>query len=171
MLTCTTNQPVTTTSYTPFGWKLNYPKESRSRKGHSGESRVQVSGLRYYSPGLGRWVNRDPIEEKGGTNLYCLVRNAPSLNVDVVGLLLCTARYLAAFDQIMDIGILLAPSALAAIPKYDSMPHQHCVWNCRMARNFGNLFAITMSHIKQDKVRHLRQGQRKSPRKTMPFWG
>jgi uncharacterized protein RhaS with RHS repeats len=23
-------------------------------------------GLRYYSPGLGRWVNRDPIGERGG---------------------------------------------------------------------------------------------------------
>ena len=84
MLTCTTNQPVTTTSYTPFGWKLNYPKESRSRKGHSGESRVQVSGLRYYNPSLGRWVSRDPVScpipSDGLVNMFQEV--SPGVNVE-----------------------------------------------------------------------------------------
>ena len=28
-------------------------------------SEVQVTGFRYYSPGLGRWINRDPIGEHG----------------------------------------------------------------------------------------------------------
>ncbi len=27
-------------------------------------------GLRYYNPELGRWVNRDPIRERGGLNVY-----------------------------------------------------------------------------------------------------
>jgi len=27
-------------------------------------------GSRYYSPSLGRFINRDPIEEAGGLNLY-----------------------------------------------------------------------------------------------------
>ncbi len=30
---------------------------------------------RYYSPDLGRWMSRDPIEEKGGENLYRFVGN------------------------------------------------------------------------------------------------
>jgi RHS repeat-associated protein len=32
---------------------------------------------RYYSPELGRWVSRDPIEEKGGLNLYSHTSNNP----------------------------------------------------------------------------------------------
>ena len=32
-------------------------------------------GYRWYDAGMGRWVNRDPIEEKGGVNLYGFVGN------------------------------------------------------------------------------------------------
>ncbi|MCG8407086.1 MAG: hypothetical protein MI923_17965 [Phycisphaerales bacterium] len=32
-------------------------------------------GYRYYAPRLGRWLNRDPIEERGGRNLYRFVFN------------------------------------------------------------------------------------------------
>ena len=43
-------------------------------------------GLRFYSPGLGRWINRDPIGEDGGTNLYGFVGNDPVNGVDEFGL-------------------------------------------------------------------------------------
>ena len=33
-------------------------------------SRVEGPGLRFYSPGIGRWLSRDPIEEKGGLGIY-----------------------------------------------------------------------------------------------------
>jgi RHS repeat-associated protein len=42
-------------------------------------------GYRFYSPGLGRWVNRDPIGEEGGVNLYSYVVNAPKYYVDQLG--------------------------------------------------------------------------------------
>src|SRR5690625_6968065 len=32
---------------------------------------------RYYSPSMGPFFNRDPIEEQGGLNLYGFVRNDP----------------------------------------------------------------------------------------------
>jgi len=32
-----------------------------------------ISGYRFYNPELGRWINRDPIEEEGGLNLYGFV--------------------------------------------------------------------------------------------------
>lgn len=67
--------PTTTSTYRPFGWKATYPRKSGRRKGVLGESGMHVSGLRYYSPGLGRWVNRDPISEDGGWNVYAFVRN------------------------------------------------------------------------------------------------
>ena len=44
------------------------------------------SGYRYYSPGLGRWVNRDPIGEWGGRNLTGLQRNDVRNSFDPFGL-------------------------------------------------------------------------------------
>ena len=41
---------------------------------------------RFYRPDLGRWLNRDPIEENGGANLYCFVRNGSSYRHDYLGL-------------------------------------------------------------------------------------
>ncbi len=43
------------------------------------------SGLRSYSPALGRWLNRDPIGEGGGLNLFCFVRNQAVTKVDYLG--------------------------------------------------------------------------------------
>ncbi|MBQ8445587.1 MAG: RHS repeat-associated core domain-containing protein, partial [Opitutales bacterium] len=41
---------------------------------------------RHYSPDLGRWLNRDPIEEQGGLNLYAFVRNSPVSFFDLYGM-------------------------------------------------------------------------------------
>jgi RHS repeat-associated protein len=43
-------------------------------------------GYRFYDPNLQRWPNRDPIQEKGGINLYQFVRNRPVSVVDFWGL-------------------------------------------------------------------------------------
>jgi RHS repeat-associated protein len=56
------------------------------------ESGFYYYGYRYYVPELGRWVNRDPIEEEGGVNLYNFTQNNPSDFVDPLG------RALYAFD-------------------------------------------------------------------------
>ena len=40
----------------------------------------------YYSPQCGRWTTRDPIEEKGGVNLYAFCENDPVNKVDKDGL-------------------------------------------------------------------------------------
>jgi RHS repeat-associated protein len=42
---------------------------------------------RAYSPSTGRWLNRDPIEESGGRNLYGFVGNNPLTRFDALGLL------------------------------------------------------------------------------------
>ncbi|MCW5552483.1 MAG: RHS repeat-associated core domain-containing protein [Verrucomicrobiae bacterium] len=42
-------------------------------------------GFRYYEPNLQRWLNRDPIEEAGGFNLYGFVFNDPLCFVDEWG--------------------------------------------------------------------------------------
>jgi RHS repeat-associated protein len=41
---------------------------------------------RAYSPSTGRWLNRDPIEESGGRNLYGFVYNNPIGRIDRLGL-------------------------------------------------------------------------------------
>ena len=43
-------------------------------------------GYRYYHPQTGRWINRDPIEERGGLNLYGFVGNDGVGRVDIWGL-------------------------------------------------------------------------------------
>jgi len=48
---------------------------------------VSVYAFRYYSPQLGRFINRDPIEEEGGLNVYGFVGNNPILRYDTLGLL------------------------------------------------------------------------------------
>jgi hypothetical protein len=40
----------------------------------------------YYDPGVQRWINRDPMEEDGGLNLYADVLNDPIDRYDVLGL-------------------------------------------------------------------------------------
>jgi RHS repeat-associated protein len=42
-------------------------------------------GYRYYAPQTGRWINRDPIEERGGINLYGFVGNDGVSQWDYLG--------------------------------------------------------------------------------------
>ena len=47
----------------------------------------------YYDPGVQRWINRDPIHERGGVNLYTALGNAPSNAVDEDGLVYTGSGY------------------------------------------------------------------------------
>jgi len=49
------------------------------------ETGLYYYGYRYYSPELGRWLNRDPIGEDGGRNLYGMSYNALTYLVDSLG--------------------------------------------------------------------------------------
>ncbi len=57
-----------------------------STKYQDNETDLLYYGFRYYDPETGRWLNRDPVEEEGGLNLYAFVRN-DGINVwDYLGL-------------------------------------------------------------------------------------
>jgi hypothetical protein len=43
------------------------------------------SGYRFYNPSTGRWLNRDPIGEQGGVNLYAMVGNNAVNFIDLLG--------------------------------------------------------------------------------------
>jgi len=49
-------------------------------------------GYRYYSPRLGRWLTRDPIEEEGGLNLYDSYSNDPINSIDYLGYLIISFK-------------------------------------------------------------------------------
>ncbi len=49
------------------------------------ETNLYYYGYRYYAPELGRWINRDPIGEDGGNNLYVSFLNAPTNTADYLG--------------------------------------------------------------------------------------
>ena len=57
-----------------------------STKYTDSETDLVYYGYRYYSPSLGRWLSRDPIEEQGGLNLYGFVNNDPVNMWDRLGL-------------------------------------------------------------------------------------
>ena len=62
-----------------FGFSTQY---------HDRETGMVGYKRRFYGPVLGRWLNRDPIEEEGGENLYAFVNNNPILAIDSTGLYL-----------------------------------------------------------------------------------
>jgi RHS repeat-associated protein len=79
--------------YDPFGnvIKATGPAATVCRFGFSTkytdpETGLCYYGLRYYAPSTGRWLNRDPSEEDGGTNLYQFVGNNAISQVDALGL-------------------------------------------------------------------------------------
>jgi RHS repeat-associated protein len=43
-------------------------------------------GYRHYATALGRWLSREPLQERGGANLYGFVYNQPTGYVDVLGM-------------------------------------------------------------------------------------
>jgi RHS repeat-associated protein len=57
-----------------------------STKFTDNESGLAYYGYRYYDPTAGRWINRDPIAEEGGCNVYAMVLNAPVDMIDLLGL-------------------------------------------------------------------------------------
>jgi RHS repeat-associated protein len=56
-----------------------------SKEIHASSS-LYYYGYRFYAPSLQRWLNRDPLNERGGLNLYCIVGNSPLGVLDSWGL-------------------------------------------------------------------------------------
>ena len=79
--------------YSPFGEtlqasgsKVNQFAFRFSTKHQDSTSGLYYYGYRWYDAELGRWLNRDPIEESGGSNLYAFISNNGVNRWDYLGL-------------------------------------------------------------------------------------
>lgn len=77
--------------YDPFGNTTKVSGDASLDFGYTGHYRHTVSNIylapfRAYDPAIGRWINRDPIGENGGLNLYGYLANQPISNTDSSGL-------------------------------------------------------------------------------------
>lgn len=89
-----TNIKTATYEYSPFGETIaeygagaSHNPFRFSTKYRDEETGLIDFGYRFYNPETGRWLNRDPIGEDGGVNLYGYVENSPVCKVDVSGLM------------------------------------------------------------------------------------
>ena len=82
--------------YDPYGDRVNPPADPNSEyrqpfrfstKPFEAVTGLYYYGYRWYSPGLGRWISRDPLEEAGGANLQGFNQNAPPDVFDPLGLI------------------------------------------------------------------------------------
>ncbi|MEJ6061070.1 RHS repeat-associated core domain-containing protein [Aliivibrio salmonicida] len=75
--------------YTPYGQAsgdaFTLQPFGYSTKRSDFESGLVYFGYRFYAPHLGRWLNRDPLQEEGGINLYAYVNGDPLGYVDPDG--------------------------------------------------------------------------------------
>lgn len=79
----------------PFGFSTKYADT---------ETALLYYGFRYYNPSTGRWPSRDPIEERGGLNLYGFAYNNPMSHIDTDGrLILYTVEYGPGRDMRADV--------------------------------------------------------------------
>jgi RHS repeat-associated protein len=79
--------------YDPFGQTLkaigDYASQNSFRYSSQYvdvETGLVYYGYRYYAAQFGRWINRDPIGERGGSNLYAMLANDSVGKVDALGL-------------------------------------------------------------------------------------
>ncbi len=89
-LTDSTGATVGTYTYDAWGNLLNSSGSKAQENPYRFSTKEQLAGLycygyRFYSSGLGRWINRDPIREQGGVNLYEFVNDSPTNQADLYG--------------------------------------------------------------------------------------
>ncbi|MCD4779486.1 MAG: hypothetical protein K8S27_02905, partial [Candidatus Omnitrophica bacterium] len=80
------------------------------------EFNLYYYGYRYYDPETGRWLNRDPIDEQGGLNLYVLLNNNSINSIDHLGLI-----DVEACVEVLKSIYVQAGKLYAEIKKYDPL--------------------------------------------------
>ncbi len=111
---------VTAYDYTPFGAVTASNSATPNTLTFSSEVLDAETALvyynyRHYNPADGRWINRDPIDEQGGMNLYAMVGNGMGILCD----------YLGYYEGLISLQHLVNnPSLLQSALKSGSFDHQ-----------------------------------------------
>jgi RHS repeat-associated protein len=125
--------------YSPFGETIGRSGELAntftfrfSTKYWEDDIELYYYGFRFYSPDIGRWLNRDPIQEKGGVNLFSFVSNNSFTSVDYLGM--WNIPYLAPISAVATgVKLLLSLDELfgRAMNTYTSVYDVKCSSDCR----------------------------------------
>ncbi len=140
-------------------------KEHFDRGIQSGWMPLYYYGYRWYAPIMQRWVNRDPIGERGGLNLYVMANNSPLNFSDYFGLKPepgCAKACYAQYGACLTFGVSLGAACNfgltggCAVSCAGSGPiYSVCLFLCNSARIFGcgvisQLISRTCGRIKDD---------------------
>jgi RHS repeat-associated protein len=149
-------------TYTPFGQVTFRDGSGSTLSGsakdwvflHQGGERIAAGDYefrnRVYSPSLGRWLSNDPLGFKSGdANHFYYLSNNPNTHIDPIGL--CSTESInMALKLVKEYSAAIA-SLPFVFPLHPNNPHQHCVWNCRMTRIIGPIFAAQQS-LQKEKI-------------------
>ena len=85
----TAQEPAQELAYSPYGQAAStgdlVQPVQWSAEMHDEEPALVYYNYRFYNPRDGRWINRDPIAEEGGWNLYGFVDNEVVFSIDYLG--------------------------------------------------------------------------------------
>jgi RHS repeat-associated protein len=132
----------------PFGFSTKY---------HDRETGLVSYLMRFYNPPDGRWLNRDPIEEQGGENLYAFCRNNGVSNIDAYGLVTyyrCTAKAQTIIARAISNAIMVIPQVIDHIVSLEiseSLSHHAVPQHVNAILQRKGLKPITLEeHVKLD---------------------
>ena len=114
-------------------------------------------GYRYYSPELGRWTARDPIQENGGLNTFALLANSTLVSVDTDGRngwgpLNYNTNGSPNFGVSSPGGIGCIGAIMDGFDRSSSRfddKQNHCITSCEMAKACGGPLTFVLGHLKE----------------------
>ena len=136
------------------GWEQPYRYSTKWQHGSSG---LIDYGFRFYNPAWGRWINRDPIAESGGVNIYAMVSNNPSNLKDEYGM----ASSACGLSDDPEAGLFYRPTVNTLMEYADRMENQfmtgghgdyggafsHCVFHCALKRTRQKFAGATLGEL------------------------
>ena len=138
-------------------------------KRRDSETGLIAFGLRYYEPGIGRWITPDPAGFEDGLNLYAYVHNSPLLYSDQFGLF-SFALTTPSFDY--HFGLPPPPSSNTPFIPHDSptIEHQSIEPGLEAEHNIKSILFrdITLPDFERTATYSLNDGMI-NPKTGMPF--